>query len=187
LTKYVVRRVLALIPVLLGISVLVFSLIRLIPGDPVVVMLGERARLEDIERIREQFGLNRPIYIQYLEYMNRLLHGDLGKSIINHTQVSRELLYRLPATIEMITFAMIIGVIVGISVGIISAVRRNSWFDVVGMIGALLGVSMPIYWLALILIYALAVNRHLLPPSARLDVQLEVNRRTGFMLLCSAP
>ena len=183
MTKYIIQRVLALIPVLFGISILVFSLMRLIPGDPVLVMLGDRARVEDVEKVREQLGLNRPLYIQYLEYMRRLLRGDMGRSMASHVEVSRELLQRLPATMEMVVFAMLIGVTVGVSIGIISAVRRNSWFDVLGMIGALLGVSMPIYWLALMLIYALAVNRSILPPSARLDVELTVNRRTGFMLL----
>jgi len=183
LTKYIIRRVLALIPVLFGISILVFSLLRLIPGDPVLVMLGDRARVEDVEKVREELGLNRPLHIQYLEYMRRLLRGDMGRSMASHVQVSWELLRRLPATIEMVVFAMLIGVTIGVSIGIISAVRRNSIFDVLGMIGALLGVSMPIYWLALMLIYALAVNRSILPPSARLDVELEVNRRTGFMLI----
>ena len=183
MTKYIIRRVLALIPVLFGISILVFSLLRLIPGDPVLVMLGDRARVEDVEKVREELGLNRPLHIQYLEYMRRLLRGDMGRSMASHVQVSWELLRRLPATIEMVVFAMLIGVTIGVSIGIISAVRRNSIFDVLGMIGALLGVSMPIYWLALMLIYALAVNRSILPPSARLDVELEVNRRTGFMLL----
>jgi peptide/nickel transport system permease protein len=183
LTKFIIRRLLALIPVLFGISVLVFALLRMIPGDPVIVMLGERARPESIEAVREQLGLNDPVHIQYFRYLGQLFRGDLGTSIINRTPVTRELLYRLPATIEMVIFAMIIGVTVGITVGIISAVKRNSWFDVVGMVGALLGVSMPIYWLALILIYALAVNRSIFPPSARLDVQLIVERHTGFMLI----
>jgi peptide/nickel transport system permease protein len=183
LTKYVIRRVLALIPVLLGISVLVFSLVRLIPGDPILVMLGERAKPEDVERIREQLGLTRPIYIQFIEYLKQLSRGDLGASMVTRVPVAKELLYRLPATIEVVACAMLIGVLVGVSVGIISAVKRNSIFDVLGTIGALLGVSMPIYWLALILIYALAVNRSILPPSARLDVELVVDRRTGFMLI----
>lgn len=183
MTKYVIRRVLALIPVLLGISVLVFSLVRLIPGDPILVMLGERAKPEDVERIREQLGLTRPIYIQFIEYLKQLSRGDLGASMVTRVPVAKELLYRLPATIEVVACAMLIGVLVGVSVGIISAVKRNSIFDVLGTIGALLGVSMPIYWLALILIYALAVNRSILPPSARLDVELVVDRRTGFMLI----
>jgi peptide/nickel transport system permease protein len=183
LTKYIIRRILALIPVLFGISLLVFFLIRMIPGDPVLTMLGERARPQDVAALREQLGLNEPVPVQYIKWMSRILRGDLGKSIINRTAVTDELLYRLPATFEMVIFSMIIGVTVGVSIGIISAIRRNSIFDVVGMIGALLGVSMPIYWLALILIYALTVNRDWLPPSARLDVQIMVDRKTGFMLI----
>jgi peptide/nickel transport system permease protein len=155
----------------------------MIPGDPVIIMLGERARPEDIERVREEMGFNRPVYVQYFEWLGRILRGDLGTSIINRTQVMDELKYRLSATIEMIIVGMIIGLIIGVSIGIISALRRNTWVDLVTTAGALLGVSMPIYWLALILIYALAVNRQIFPPSARLDVDLDVVRRTGFMLI----
>jgi len=184
--QYILRRLLALIPVLIGVSILVFALIRLIPGDPVTVMLGERARLEDIERLREQMGFNRSIPEQYFEWMGRVLQGDLGESIFNRTPVMTELKQRLPATIEIVIVAMFIGIVVGVSVGILSAVRRNSWIDVTAMFGALLGVSMPIYWLALILIYALAVNRRIFPPSARIDADLTVVRQTGFMLIDTA-
>ncbi len=183
MTNYIIRRLIGLIPVLLGISFLVFFLIRLIPGDPAVVMLGERARAEDVERVREDLGLNKPAWEQYISFMGQLLQGNLGKSIIHHTQVVDELKYRLPATIEMVVWALLLGALVGVSVGVVSAVKRNSIFDVVGMIGALLGVSMPIFWLALILIYALAVNAKILPPSGRINVELFVDRRTGFMLL----
>jgi len=183
LAQFIVRRLLSLIPVMLGVSIVVFALIRMIPGDPVIIMLGERARPEDIERVREEMGFNRPIYIQYFEWVGRILRGDLGTSIINRTAVMDELKYRLSATVEMIIVGMIIGLIIGIGIGIISALRRNSWIDLVATAGALLGVSMPIYWLALILIYALAVNRQIFPPSARLDVNLDVVRRTGFMLI----
>lgn len=181
--QYAIRRLLALIPVLLGVSIVVFGLIRMIPGDPVIVMLGERARPADIERVREEMGFNRPIVVQYLEWMGHIVRGDLGTSIINRTAVMDELKYRLSATVEMILVGMIIGLIVGVSIGILSALRRNSWIDLTATAGALLGVSMPIYWLALILVYALAVNRHIFPPSARLDVSLNVIRRTGFMLI----
>ncbi len=181
--QYIARRLLSLIPVMLGVSIIVFALIRMIPGDPVIVMLGERARAEDIERVREEMGFNRPIYVQYLEWMGRIVRGDLGTSIINRTAVADELKYRLSATVEMIVVGMIIGLIIGISIGIISALRRNTWIDLVTTAGALIGVSMPIYWLALILVYALAVNRQIFPPSARLDVELDVVRRTGFMLI----
>ncbi len=181
--QYITRRLISLIPVLIGVSLIVFLLIRMIPGDPVIIMLGERARPEDIERVREEMGFNRPVYVQYVEWMGRILRGDLGTSIINRTQVMDELKYRLSATIEMIVVGMIIGMIIGISIGIISALRRNTWVDLVATAGALLGVSMPIYWLALILVYALAVNRQIFPPSARLDVDLNVTRHTGFMLI----
>ena len=149
MTTYIIRRILGLIPVLLGITVLVFFLIRMIPGDPVITMLGERASAADVERVREQLGFNEPLLTQYARYMGQLFRGNLGQSIINRTEVTYELKYRLPATIEMIAGAMIFGVAVGISVGVVSAIRRNSWFDVLGTIGALLGVSMPIFWLAL--------------------------------------
>ncbi|MFN2202675.1 MAG: ABC transporter permease [Caldilineaceae bacterium] len=183
MTQYIARRIISLIPVLIGVSIIVFALIRMIPGDPVTVMLGERARVEDIERVRQEMGFDRPIYVQYLEWMGHVLRGDLGTSIINKTPVTDELKSRLPATIELVAVSMIFGVIVGVSVGIISAIRQNSWIDLSTTVGVLLGVSMPIYWLALILIYALAVNRPIFPPSARLDVELDVVRRTNFMLI----
>ena len=183
--QYIARRLVALVPVLFGVSILVFSLIRLIPGDPVIVMLGERARAEDVARVRQEMGFDRPIYIQYIEWLRRVVTGDLGKSIIGRMPVTDELKQRLPATIEMVFFAMIIGVVIGVGIGILSAIKRNSLIDVGSMFAALLGVSMPIYWLALILIYALAVERHIFPPSQRLDVQLSlaVPRHTGFMLI----
>ncbi len=181
--QFIARRLVALIPVLFGVSILVFSLVRLIPGDPVLVMLGERARVEDVERVRKEMGFDRPIHIQYIEWMRRVLSGDLGTSIIGRFPVTDELRLKLPATIEIVFFAMIIGVAIGVGIGILSAVKRNSAIDVGSMFAALLGVSMPIYWLALMLIYALAVNRRVFPPSARLDVQLNVTRTTGFMLV----
>ncbi len=183
MTAYIIRRILGLVPVLWGITVLVFFLIRLIPGDPVITMLGDKASAADIERVREQLGLNDPLYIQYFKYMGQLFRGNLGQSIINRTEVTFELSYRFPATLEMVIGSMILGVMVGITVGVVSAIRRNSWFDILGMIGALLGVSMPIFWLALIMIYALAVNHKIFPPSARLDVDLYIKRVTGFILI----
>lgn len=183
MTQFIMRRLIQLIPVLLGVSIVVFGLIRAIPGDPVIVMLGERARTEDIERVREEMGFNRPIAVQYVEWISRVVRGDLGKSIINRTEVAVEMRSRLAATLEMVLFGLLIGVIVGVSIGIISALRRNSWIDLTATVGALLGVSMPIYWLALIAIYAFAVNRQIFPPSARLDADLDVVRRTHFMLI----
>lgn len=183
MAQYIARRLISLIPVLLGVSIVVFSLIRMIPGDPVIIMLGEKASVAAIEELREEMGFNRPIPVQYVEWMGRILRGDFGKSIINRTSVMDDLKTRLAGTIEMVVAGMIMGVIIGITIGIVSALRRNTWLDVVSTFGVLLGVSMPIYWLALILIYALAVNRQIFPPSARLDVALSVDRQTGFMLI----
>ena len=183
MTKYIIQRIMGLPIVLFGITFLVFFLIRLIPGDPVIIMLGERARMEDVVRVREEMGFNKPVWQQYFSFMGQLMRGNLGKSIIHHTQVADELAYRLPATIEMVVWSLILGAFVGVSIGVISAVKRNSIFDVLGMLGALMGVSMPIFWLALILIYALAVESKILPPSGRLDVTIFVDRRTGFNLI----
>lgn len=183
MTAYIIRRILGLIPVLFGITLLVFFLIRMIPGDPAVVMLGEKASAEAVEELREKLGLNEPLHKQYFNFMAQLLRGDLGSSIIHRTEVVFDLKYRLPATIEMVIWSMLIGVSVGVTIGVISAVKRNSFLDVVGMFGALLGVSMPIFWLALILIYELAVNNKILPPSGRIDATILVENRTGFILL----
>jgi peptide/nickel transport system permease protein len=183
MTQYILRRILSLIPVLLGVSIVVFALIRLIPGDPVLVMLGERARPEDVERVRHDMGFDQPIYTQYFQWIGRVLQGDLGTSIINRTEVVVELRSRLAATLELVLFGLLIGLVVGVSIGIISALRRDSWIDLTATVGALLGVSMPIYWLALIAIYALAVDNRIFPPSARLDATMSVDRVTGFMLI----
>jgi len=118
LITYIIRRILGLIPVLLGVSILVFFMIRMIPGDPVVVMLGEKASVADIERVREELGFNRPITVQYLEYLKQLSRGDLGKSIINRTQVMDELKYRLPATIEMVLGALALGILIVFQLGL---------------------------------------------------------------------
>lgn len=183
MTQYILRRLISLIPVLIGVSIVVFALIRMIPGDPVTVMLGDRARVEDIERVREELGFNRPIHIQYVEWMGRVVRGDMGISIINRTSVMGELRTRLAGTLELVLAGLLIGVVVGVSIGIVSALKRNSWIDLTATVGALLGVSMPIYWLALIVIYAFAVNRQWFPPSGRIDATFIVERTTGFMLI----
>ena len=129
MTTYIIRRILGLFPVLLGITLVVFFLIRMIPGDPAIVMLGDKARAEDVARVREQLGLNKPLTEQYFQFMGQLLQGNLGESIIHHTTVVFDLRSRLPATMEMVIWSMIIGVVIGVGVGVVSAVKRNSIFD----------------------------------------------------------
>jgi peptide/nickel transport system permease protein len=183
--RYFIKRVMTVIPVLLGVSILVFGFIRLIPGDPAVTMLGERATPENIARVREQLGLNKPIYEQYLIYAANALHGNLGYSILRQEPVTQQIIYRFPATIELTLGAIFVAIIVGIPAGIISAIRRGSWFDTFSMLLALTGVSMPIFWLGLMLIFLFAVVLHVLPTGARLDTSTEFTGITNLYLLDS--
>jgi len=163
-----------LIPVLVGISVVTFSMLRLIPGDPATVMLGEHATIEQIEDFRERMGLNDPIYIQYLRYLQSVMRGDLGRSSLTQEWVIVELGQRLPATLELTLGAMFIACTVGILAGVIAAYYHNSFFDLATMVGALIGVSMPVFWLGLILMYIFGFKLKLLPPSARMTVGVEL-------------
>ena len=163
-----------LIPVLLGISIVAFSMLRLIPGDPATVMLGERATIEQIADFRERMGLNDPIYIQYLRYLQSVLHGDLGRSSVTQEWVIVELGQRLPATIELSMGALFVACTVGILAGVIAAYYHNSFFDLATMVGTLIGVSMPIFWLGLILMYIFGFKLRWLPPSARMTVGVDL-------------
>lgn len=174
LWRYVLRRLLTIIPVLFGISILVFSFIRLIPGDPAVAMLGERATEESVAIVRENLGLDRPIAEQYLLYMGKVVRGDLGKSILRGDPVAEEIRRRFPATLELTLAAMLIALVVGIPIGIISATRRNSFIDNASRVLALVGVSVPVFWLGLMMAWFLGVQLHLLPTSGRLDIDTQI-------------
>lgn len=170
MTRYIIRRLLLLVPVLLGISIVAFAMLRLIPGDPALVMLGEHATPESIERIQERMGLDQPIHIQYLRYLESVLRLDLGRSIKTNRPVTQEIAQRLPATIELTFGAMLVACLIGIPAGIAAAYRHNSAFDLGTMVAALIGVSMPVFWLGLMLAYIFGFKLKLLPPSARLTV-----------------
>jgi peptide/nickel transport system permease protein len=174
MTRYIVQRLVMLIPVLIGISVVTFSMLRLIPGDPATVMLGEHATPEQLEEFRERMGLNDPIYLQYLRYLQSVLRGDLGRALLTKELVIVELSQRLPATFELTMGAMFVACTVGIIAGVIAAYYHNSFFDLVTMIGALIGVSMPIFWLGLILMYIFGFKLGWLPPSARMTVGIDL-------------
>jgi peptide/nickel transport system permease protein len=174
---------------------------RLIPGDPAIAMLGEHATEENVIRIREQFGLNRPIFLdrealaqgdlngffdtQYIRYLGRLFRLDLGESIHRRIPVAETLAIRFPATFELALLSILIAVIIGIPVGIASASRRNSLLDGVTMIGSLIGVSMPIFWLGLMEIMLFAVFLKWLPAGGRLSSGIEVETITNFVLIDS--
>ncbi len=183
--RYATKRFLTIVPVLLGISVLVFAFIHLIPGDPAVTMLGERATPERVQEIRDQLGLDRPLYVQYGIYLGRILRGNLGTSILRGDPVLRDLVRRFPATVELALAAISIAILIGIPAGIVSAVWRNSVFDGCSRILALTGVSMPIFWLGLMLAWVFGVMLGWFPTGFRLGTDVTLTPVTHFNLLDS--
>jgi len=189
------------LPTLIGVTFVIFMFQRLIPGDPAVAMLGEHATQENVERIREQFGLNSPLFLdrealvqgdlrgffdsQYIRYLGRLVRFDLGNSIHRRIPVAETLMLRFPATVELAFLSMLIAIIIGLPVGIASAARRNSVIDGVTMIGSLVGVSMPIFWLGLMEIMLFAVFLKWLPTGGRLSSGVEVETITHLILVDS--
>lgn len=149
--SYFLRRLLMVIPVLLGVTFLVFSSVRLIPGDPATAIAGENATPELIEQVRRELGLDKPILTQYVAFLNKAVQGDFGKSLRSDLKVSDEIKRALPNTIKLTVAAMILAAVGGIGLGILSATRANTWVDSTAMGVALLGVSMPVFWLGLLL------------------------------------
>jgi peptide/nickel transport system permease protein len=183
--RYVIRRSLTIVPVLLGVSVLVFSFVHLIPGDPALTMLGERATPEKVAQVRARLGLDRPIWQQYLLYVGNALQGDLGVSIVRGDPVASDLLRRFPATVELAFAAIVVAVAFGIPIGVASAVWRNSVLDSLARLGALTGVSMPIFWLGLVLAWFFGVQLRILPTGFRLGSGTAFVPWTNFLILDS--
>jgi len=174
--EYIVRRVLSSIPVLIGIVLVVFILVRLIPGEPCKAMLGERATAEVCERFTRERGLDQPVSTQLVIFVRDVLRGDLGTSIRFTRPVTLILVERLPMTIELSLTALALSILIGIPAGIISALRHNSPTDVATMVGANIGVSMPVFWLGLMLAYVFAIllkdTPFWLPPTGRISAGL---------------
>ena len=199
--RYILRRLISVIPTLIGVTLVIFLFQRLIPGDPAVAMLGEHATEENVARIREQFGLNRPPFLdrdaladgdlagffdsQYIRYFRRLVNLDLGDSIHRRIPVAETLKERFPATLELSLLSMFFALIIGIPAGIASASRRNSTIDGVTMVGSLIGVSMPIFWLGIMLIMLFSVFLNWLPSGGRLSTGVEIQTITNLLLLDS--
>ena len=181
--RYAIRRGLTIVPVLLGVSLLVFSFIHLIPGDPALTMLGERATPEKVAEVRARLGLDRPIWQQYVLYIGKALRGDLGVSIIRGDPVASDLLRRFPATVELATASMVVAIALGIPIGVASAVWRNSLLDSLARLGALTGVSMPIFWLGLVLAWFFGVQLRILPTGFRLSSGTAFVPWTNFVIL----
>ena len=183
--SYIIKRLLWAIPTLLGVSVLVFSMVHLVPGDPALVMLGEHANKESVDILREQMGLNKPLWEQYYLFVSNAITGDFGISLASGEPVIDEFMERFPATVELALFAMIFSTIIGLFAGIISAVKRYSIFDYAAMSTALAGVSMPVFWLGLMLIYFFSVELAWLPVSGRLGYEFDIETITGLFLIDS--
>lgn len=183
--RYIARRLLDLLPVILGITLLVFLFLQLIPGNPAIVLLGSRATPEQVEQLQTQLGLNQPLPLQYLSFLSKLIRFDLGRSIITGIPITQEIATRWPATFELSVAAMIVAMLFGIPAGILAAVKKNGWVDNLTMSASLLGVSMPVYWLGLLLIYLFAVDLRWLPPSGRIGITTTLQPLTGFYVLDS--
>jgi peptide/nickel transport system permease protein len=171
--------------VLLGVSIIVFFMVRAIPGDPAQILLGQNATQEQVAQLRTQMGLDKPTIVQYGLFLRDALTGDLGESIVTGRPVTAELLARLPATLELTAFAMFIAVVVGVPVGVISAVKQYSILDKITSVLALTGISMPIFWLAMILVVIFTVELGLLPFPGRLNPETSITAITGLVLVDS--
>ncbi len=186
MVRFALIRIGLLIPTFVGITLVAFFLIRLVPGDPIETMAGERG-IDPVrhEQLRREFGLDQPVLVQYGRYVTRVLHGDLGRSMVTHETVLSEFSDLFPATVELAICAMLFGLLVGLPAGILAAVRKNSVLDhgVMGL--ALTGYSMPIFWWGLLLILLFSVELDLTPVSGRIGVAYFVEPVTGFLLIDS--
>lgn len=183
--KYIIKRIVLLFPVIIGVSILVFLVMHVFTADPAAIILGEHATAEQIDKLRETLGLNKPILVQYADFVKGFITGGFGDSLVTKTPVAKEFMSRFPATIELAVTSIIIASILGITMGVISAVKQNSILDYLSMVVSLLGVSMPIFWLGLLLIVFFSVQLHLLPVSGRITIGMEPEHITGLYLLDS--
>jgi peptide/nickel transport system permease protein len=181
--RFVVRRLLLLVPILLGLSILVFLWIRALPGGPAQALLGERATEESIEEIEEIYGLDRPIHEQYFAYLGTVVRFDLGTSIRSRRPVAEEIRRRFPATIELALAAMFFSVVVGIPLGFVAAKRYGGVVDHLSLVGSLLGISIPVFFLAILLKYVFAVRLGWLPTVGRISVLIDLEHPTNFYVV----
>jgi peptide/nickel transport system permease protein len=181
--RFVVRRLLLLVPILLGLSILVFLWIRALPGGPAQALLGERATPQAIQQIEHEYGLDKPIPVQYWRYLQTVVRLDFGQSVTTRRDVTTELRQKFPATVELALAAMLFAVVFGIPLGFFAAKRYGGVFDHLSLVASLIGVSIPIFFLGIILKYIFAIQLGLLPTVGRIDVLIELEHPTGFYLL----
>src|SRR5215211_224438 len=181
--RFVVRRLFLLITILLGLSILVFAWIRALPGDPAIALLGERATPARIALIRKQLGLDEPVYVQYFRYVKKVGKGDLGDSVRTRRPVVDEIQQRFPATIELAVGAMLFAIFVGVPLGFVAAKKYGGPIDHASLVASLLGISIPVFFLAIILKYLFAVKLGWLPTVGRNSALITTTHPTGFYVL----
>ena len=184
MTQYILRRLALAIPVILGVTIVTFGML-LLTGDPTSALAGEHATPEMREYIREKMGLDDPFFIQYGRYLSNIMKGDFGISVMTKTPVEVELKQYLPATIELALAAMLIAIIFGIPLGAIAGYKHNTFIDLGTTVGALIGVSMPIFWLGLMLLWVFGLKLGLFPTSGRIDPSVNLEVKTNFYILDS--
>ena len=184
---FIQRRLLLAIPTVFAVSIAVFLMLHLIPGDPASIYLGENlATPERLERIRHEMGLDRPLHVQYLDFVGRALQGDLGRSLQNDRPVALDIAERLPRTAELAAAAFLVSVVFGVSLGILSALRHNTWVDTLAMLVALVGVSMPIFWLGLLAILVFSIQLGWFPVTGQQGIASLVLPATVLGIVSSA-
>jgi len=181
--RYLVRRLLLLVPILFGVSLLIFFWIRALPGSPAESLLGERATPRLVQAYRQRYGLDKPVYQQYWAYVKTTAQGDLGVSVASRRTVFSEIRQRFPATVELTLAAMIFAVSLGIPLGFFAAKRHGGVFDHLTLVGSLIGISIPIFFLAIILKYIFAVRLAWLPSVGRISVLIDMRHPTNFYIL----
>src|SRR5919197_837201 len=181
--RYLVRRLLLLVPILFGVSLLIFFWIRALPGGPAESLLGERATPALVKAYRQQYGLDQPVYVQYWKYLKTTVQGDFGVGVASHRRVVAEIGDRFPATIELAVAAMLFAVLIGVPLGFVAAKRHGGLFDHVSLVASLIGISIPIFFLAIILKYIFAVRLAWLPSVGRISVLIDMKHPTNFYVL----
>ena len=184
MTQYLIRRLILAVPVVIGVTFFAYSMV-LLTGDPATALAGEHATPAMREALREKLGLDDPIFVQYGRFLIRIAQGDLGTSIISRIPVTIELRLFLPATMELAMTAMLIAVVVGVPLGVIAAYKHNSATDLGATFGSLIGVSMPIFWLALMMLWVFALKLGWFPTGGRIDRAVDLNTITNFFIIDS--